>query len=106
VQEERMLAVYRLRVIGAIALAVLLTTLMGFMLLRRGLGPLTAMSNRAAQISPANLSVRLRDEDAPTELRRLVVAINAMLDRLQTGYEHLSQFSADLAHEIRTPINV
>lgn len=106
VQEEMMLAAYRLRVIAAIALAVLLTTLLGFMLLRRGLRPLATMSKRAALISPANLSVRLHDEDAPSELRQLVLAFNAMLDRLQAGYEHLSQFSADLSHEIRTPINV
>lgn len=105
-QEEKMLAAYRLRIIAAIALAVLLTTLLGFALLRRGLGPLTIMSNRAAEISPTNLAVRLPDDDAPSELRRLVLAFNAMLDRLQAGYEHLSQFSADLSHEVRTPINV
>lgn len=106
VQEEQMLAEYRLHVIEAIALAVLLTTLLGFLLLKRGLRPLTTMSNCAAKISPANLSVRLPSGDAPSELSQLVLAFNAMLDRLQTGYEHLSQFSADLSHEIRTPINV
>jgi len=105
-QEENMLAAYRLRVVAAIALAILLTSLMAFMLLRRGLRPLTAMSNRAAEISPANLDVRLSEADTPSELRRLVTAFNAMLDRLQAGYEHLSQFSADLAHEIRTPVNI
>ena len=105
-QESHMLQAYLLRVIGATVLAVLLTTLMGFALLRRGLKPLAVMSQRAADITPANLSVRLPTEDAPTELRRLTAAFNAMLDRLQAGYEHLSQFSADLAHEIRTPIHI
>jgi two-component system heavy metal sensor histidine kinase CusS len=105
-QESRILSTYLLRVIGAIVLAVVLTTLMGFVLLRRGLKPLTAMSNRAAEVTPANLAVRLPGEDAPTELRHLATVFNAMLDRLQAGYEHLSQFSADLAHEIRTPVNV
>jgi two-component system heavy metal sensor histidine kinase CusS len=64
------------------------------------------MSNRAAEISPVNLDVRLSEADTPSELHRLVTAFNAMLDRLQAGYEHLSQFSADLAHEIRTPVNI
>ncbi len=105
-QESQMLSAYLMRVIGAIVMAVLLTTLMGFVLLRRGLRPLTIMSDRAAKITPANLAVRLPDDDAPTELRRLAIAFNAMLDRLQAGYEHLSQFSADLAHEIRTPVNI
>ncbi len=105
-QESKMLSAYLLRVVGAIALAVFLTTLLGFLILKRGLMPLTAMSHRAAEITPTNLSARLREEDAPTELRQLAGAFNAMLDRLETGYEHLSQFSADLAHEIRTPVNI
>lgn len=105
-QESRMLSAYLLRVIGAIVLAVLLTTLIGFILLRRGLMPLTVMSNRAAKITPTNLALRLPYTDTPTELRGLAVSFNAMLDRLHAGYEHLSQFSANLAHEIRTPVNI
>ncbi|NYT37403.1 heavy metal sensor histidine kinase [Allopusillimonas soli] len=105
-QESQMLAAYRLRVMGAIVLAVLLSTLMGFMLLKRGLKPLGIMSRRAARITPSNLTLRLPENDAPSELLQLATACNAMLDRLQAGYEHLSQFSADLAHEIRTPVNI
>jgi len=84
----------------------LLTAMLGFIVLRRDLMPLTRMSRRAAEITPTNLSTRLREEEAPAELRQLAGALNAMLDRLENGYEHLSQFSADLAHEIRTPVNV
>ncbi|HET8598361.1 MAG TPA: heavy metal sensor histidine kinase [Castellaniella sp.] len=105
-QESQMLAAYRARVIGAIVLAALLSTLTSFMLLRRGLRPLRAMSGRAARITPANLAERLPERDAPAELRQFAQACNAMLDRLQAGYEHLSQFSADLAHEMRTPVNI
>jgi len=83
-----------------------LTAVLGFFVLRRDLMPLTRMSRRAAEITPTNLSTRLREEDAPAELRQLAGALNAMLDRLENGYEHLSQFSADLAHEIRTPVNI
>jgi two-component system heavy metal sensor histidine kinase CusS len=85
---------------------VLLTTVFGFVVLRRGLMPLGAMSRQAMDITPLNLTVRLHVEDAPVELRRLAVAFNAMLDRLEAGYARLSQFSADLAHEIRTPVNI
>ncbi len=105
-QEAQMLAAYRARVIGAIALAVLLSTLMSFVLLRRGLRPLHTMSGHAARISPANLAERLPRQDTPSELHQFTTACNAMLDRLQAGYEHLSQFSADLAHEMRTPVNI
>jgi len=105
-QESRMMRVYLWRVIAAVALTVLLTAVLGFFVLRRDLMPLTRMSRRAAEITPTNLSTRLREEDAPAELRQLAGALNAMLDRLENGYEHLSQFSADLAHEIRTPVNI
>lgn len=105
-QESRMMRLYLWRVMAAVAMTVLLTALLGFAVLRRDLMPLTRMSRRAAEITPTNLSTRLREEDAPTELRQLASALNAMLDRLENGYEHLSQFSADLAHEIRTPVNI
>jgi two-component system heavy metal sensor histidine kinase CusS len=105
-QESHMMNDYLLRVIGAVVLAVLLTTLCGFAVLRRGLLPLGAMSRQAMEITPANLAARLHVEDAPVELRRLAGTFNAMLDRLEDGYAHLSQFSADLAHEIRTPVNI
>ncbi|AWP77033.1 heavy metal sensor histidine kinase [Bordetella bronchiseptica] len=105
-QESNMLSAYLLRVVVAIVLTTLLTALIGYALLVRGFRPLAAMSARATEISPANLAARLPERDAPSELRGLARQFNAMLDRLQAGYEHLSQFSADLAHEIRTPINV
>jgi len=105
-QESQILTAYRLRVMGAIALAALLSSVLGFLLLKRGLGPLEAMRKRARQVSSANLAVRLPEEGMPSELRQLARTCNAMLDRIQSSYEHLSQFSSDLAHEIRTPVNI
>ncbi|WP_323012442.1 MULTISPECIES: heavy metal sensor histidine kinase [Pseudomonadota] len=105
-QESQMLKAYWLRVMGAIALAALLSSILGFLFLKRGLGPLEVMGKRARQVSSTNLAVRLPEEDMPSELRQLARSCNAMLDRIQSGYEHLSQFSSDLAHEIRTPVNV
>ncbi|QRX84177.1 heavy metal sensor histidine kinase [Glaciimonas sp. PAMC28666] len=103
-QESQLLSKYYWQVIGAAAISVLLAALLGFLILKRGFRPLIAMAERAAEVSPTNIAIRLREEDAPQELRRLAASFNAMLDRLSDGYEHLSQFSADLAHEIRTPI--
>ncbi|MFT2520991.1 HAMP domain-containing protein, partial [Escherichia coli] len=68
------------------------------LLLRRGLQPLEAMSQRAAQITPDRLSTRLEQDGMPSELRRVALSFNAMLDRLEAGYDHLAQFSGDLAH--------
>lgn len=104
-QEVALLATYYRRVFLTGVIAVLAASVLGFLVLSRGLRPLRVMSERAAQITPKQLTTRL-PEDAPTELRRLAHAFNAMLDRLAEGYERLTQFSADLAHEIRTPIGV
>ncbi|HEY4296340.1 MAG TPA: heavy metal sensor histidine kinase [Paraburkholderia sp.] len=103
-QEVRMLAAYRDRIVLATLIGMLASTLLAYYVLRRALRPVREIAARAAQISPASLSVRLDSEAAPVELRQLTHAFNAMLDRLADGYQRLSQFSADLAHEIRTPV--
>ncbi|MFM0172898.1 heavy metal sensor histidine kinase [Paraburkholderia sediminicola] len=103
-QEVRMLAAYRNRIVLATLIGMLAATLLAWYVLRRALRPVREIATRAAQISPTSLSVRLDSEAAPLELRQLTHAFNAMLDRLADGYQRLSQFSADLAHEIRTPV--
>ena len=103
-QEMQMLAAYRNRIVLATLTGMLAATLLAYYVLRRALRPVREIATRAAQISPASLSVRLDSEAAPAELRQLTHAFNAMLDRLADGYQRLSQFSADLAHEIRTPV--
>ncbi len=63
------------------------------------------MAKVAEGISAQHLSERLAVDNTPTELKSLAIAFNDMLDRLETAVEKLSDFSSDLAHEIRTPIN-
>jgi two-component system heavy metal sensor histidine kinase CusS len=104
VNETRMLRQYRDRIALAVALAFVSIALLGYLALRRGLRPLRAMASQAARITPANLDERLGLDETPRELRELTMSFNAMLDRLADGYQRLTQFSADLAHEIRTPI--
>jgi len=105
-QEERILLVYRNRVMTTVFAAVVLAALLAFWALRTGLRPLRKMAEKTTEITPEQLSIRLDVSAAPHELRQLALSFNAMLDRLATGYERLLQFSADLAHEIRTPIGV
>ncbi|KQW99747.1 histidine kinase [Acinetobacter sp. Root1280] len=71
----------------------------------RGLRPVQKMAKVAEGISAQHLSERLDVDNTPTELRSLAIAFNDMLDRLESAVEKLSDFSSDLAHEIRTPIN-
>ncbi|CAN7329445.1 heavy metal sensor histidine kinase [Variovorax sp. LjRoot178] len=102
--ELKMIRANRDRVVLSALVATLASTILAYLVLRHGLRPLHRVAGKAALINPINLAVRLPEHDAPLEVQHMVVAFNAMLDRIATGYERLSQFSADLAHEIRTPI--
>jgi two-component system heavy metal sensor histidine kinase CusS len=100
------LSAYLERVWITVIGAVLVTLLLAYWVTSRGLMPLKAMADKAAEITPNRLSARLDVAHAPAELQSLAASFNAMLDRLEHGYERLLQFSADLAHEVRTPIGV
>lgn len=79
--------------------------LLGWFAVRQGLKPVQSMTEVAKGISAQNLSQRLVVKNIPTELQPLAIAFNDMLDRLEIALEKLSDFSSDLAHEFRTPIN-
>jgi two-component system heavy metal sensor histidine kinase CusS len=71
---------------------------------KRGLRPLGEMTRSLERIGPTHLSERVAQTGWPRELQPLAVAFDSMLARLEASFTRLSQFSADLAHELRTPI--
>jgi two-component system heavy metal sensor histidine kinase CusS len=89
----------------AIALSIALTALLGWIAARRGLAPVREMADVAQGISAHRLGERLAPESVPAELVDLAIAFNAMLARLEGSFTRLSDFSSDLAHELRTPIS-
>jgi two-component system heavy metal sensor histidine kinase CusS len=95
---------YRERIILAVAIAALLAGLLGALVARTGLAPLRSLARRAGAISASRLSERLPSENVPAELREVAGAFNRTLQRLEDSFRRLSQFSADLAHDLRTPI--
>ncbi len=103
-ERTAMFARYRARILAACAAGALLAAVLAALMLRRGLRPLRAVAEHAALVKPGAIARRLDIAEAPSELRPLVDAFNAMLQRLQEGYARLSGFSADLAHEFRTPV--
>jgi two-component system heavy metal sensor histidine kinase CusS len=87
-----------------IALAALLSGVFGWWAARRGLAPLHTMAARARAVTANRLDQRMPVDAVPVEMADLASTLNAMLARLQDDFRRLSEFSSDLAHELRTPI--
>lgn len=71
---------------------------------RTGLAPLNRLTAMASRVTTHTLAERIDARGLPTELSTLAHALNAMLERIDAGVQRLSEFSADLAHEMRTPV--
>ena len=89
----------------ALVLSALFSAGLGWLVARRGLLPLRQVTAVAASISAASLQERIPLAAVPLELQQLAASFNAMLARLDEAFMRLSNFSADIAHELRTPLS-
>lgn len=88
-----------------IALAMsLFIVLIVLIAVHKGHQPLRNVSMKIKNITSENLDVRLDPERVPVELRQLVISFNHMIARIEDVFTRQANFSADIAHEIRTPI--
>jgi signal transduction histidine kinase len=95
------------RNVGWITLPILLVLLItDIAIFRRALRPLREASEIAEGIGPQQPGVRLPTDEIPREVRPLVSAVNQGLDRLEEGFRVQRDFTADAAHELRTPLSV
>lgn len=86
-------------------IATLVSGLLGWFAAHQGMAPLRAMKTRAAAVSGQQLAQRMPVEAVPIEMADLARELNQMLDRLEEDFRRLSEFSSNLAHELRTPIS-
>jgi two-component system heavy metal sensor histidine kinase CusS len=102
---EYLLARYRERLWLVLGTSLVLCALAGYLIARSGMRPIQQISRTAARIRSTTLDERIEAHGLPAELAGLAETFNSMLDRLEQSFLHISHFSDDVAHELRTPIN-
>ena len=95
---------YRDRLLLASGAGALLAFLMSYLLVRQSLRPLRDIALSAADFTTENLGARIAVRKVPRELEALVASLNGMFSGFEHGFNRLSRFTADLAHDMRTPL--
>lgn len=84
--------------------AIMAMGMMGWIAVRQGHRPLHRVTGQIGQIGASALNSRIATENLPVELTGLAHSFNGLLQRLEESFARLSNFSADIAHELRTPV--
>lgn len=95
---------YARQMLGVMLGGLLLSAGLGYFVARRGLAPVGVMAAQIHAVEAQKLHHRIGAHPWPPELAGLAASFDAMLDRLEYAFERLQRFSADLAHELRTPL--
>ena len=103
--EEILVSQYERYLAAILLIGILASAAMGAVIARRGMKPLVDIAKAAERVTASQLHERIGAAEWPQELVSLARAFDGMLDRLEDSFDRLSRFSADLAHELRTPIN-
>jgi two-component system heavy metal sensor histidine kinase CusS len=102
---RRLLEHHRNMMFIIVATGVLVALLLSYLLIRTALRPLRDIAGHTGRVTVDRLGTRIALANTPWELEVLVMSLNAMLARLDTSFARLSRFTADLAHDMRTPIS-
>ncbi|KAA0943638.1 MULTISPECIES: heavy metal sensor histidine kinase [Pseudomonas] len=88
-----------------LVISALVSVGLGWLVARSGMRPIRQVTMVAASMSAKSLKERIPLASVPKELQQMVSSFNAMLSRLDDAFVRLSNFSADIAHELRTPVS-
>ena len=103
-EDEGFMTEFGFLVAGVLVCGIFASAIIAVTVTKRGLRPLAAMTRSLKRVGPHRLHERIRPAEWPRELQPVAIAFDDMLDRLEDSFTRLSQFSADLAHELRTPL--
>ncbi len=84
---------------------VIISVVLGRVTIKLGLKPLRDIATLASNVTAHKLDQRFAVSQMPVELAAPLSAFNTMLDRLELSFQRLSEFSSDIAHELRTPVS-
>ncbi len=76
-----------------------------YIIAKKSMKPLSTFTQELASINAASLDTRLKTGEYPGELKELATTCNGMLLRIEQSFQHIRQFSASMAHELRTPVH-
>lgn len=103
-ESDQILKRYTWMYAGLIPISLLCGCLLGWFLSGRALRPVLEVAQAAQRISGSNLSLRIPTRQAGDELDYLILTFNRMIERLESSFRQIRQFSTDVSHELRTPI--
>lgn len=101
---EKILAKYDWMLFLVCTGALVLGSLIGWIMAGRVLTPVLSVAQAAQRISGSNLGLRIPPRESGDELDYLIHTFNRMSERLAASFQQMKQFSADVSHELRTPI--
>lgn len=104
--EEEVLAAYRRILWLALSVSLVTAVVAGYLIAKHSLRPVSRLATIIADLSVAHLNQRVADKAWPTELQPLASNFDQLLASLDESFIRISRFSADIAHELRTPLHI
>lgn len=97
---------YQAMLLVGVPVFLLAGALGGYWMARRALSPVDEITRAAQKISPHDLTSRVALPGTHDQLEHLAATLNSMLDRIESAFKRITQFTADASHELRTPVSL